>query len=336
MADENGERIEQSESTASDFSDYKKTQKRKSHAPKAPTDELTVQIKAAVRQIRSAPGGGRDARAVYNGRWLLVAGEDAGPKEILRNGVDGALTEPDVARDAGRLWWGWWFLKRFVGIEACPEILGDAKSASSNSATHRAIAALARERREWPLDGVVITVRLADFRISAEHARAKGLHLREFINKIYDGLEMRLPVFICVLDLDQIPGYDAFFSQLPDEMARTVIGCRMTAGGAGGPTETLSRYEEIGEQLNRLRLSTLRNGVDRQFRAEVFGFPASFARSTVHFEDFARTFQDDRPNDHQPLLRGFYFTAPCSEYRHTHDLFNRFFSKDARLATRVA
>lgn len=325
-----------------DFSDYEAARGTRAAPPDSSAGETSLarQMRHALEEMRKAPANRRSRReALHRSPWLMVIGRDEeSSASLLRCGLHAPLREPEPADASGGPWWRWWTFDRFVGIEATPALIGRAADTSSASPPNSAVNLLIRERRNWPLDGLVLTLDTESLSAGGPGIEEFARNARRFVNLCYETMGIRFPVFLCCVGIERLFGHDRFFSAVPNSVATNALGYRIPEAVASErPAEGLRQgFDDVVDRLKRARLSILAEQVEPAEVQGLFEFPERFAgmRSGVHA--LAGQLLEAGPNDHSPMFRGLYFVATTAVTPHVAGLFDRFLPADVNLGKELA
>ncbi|MDZ5460860.1 type VI secretion system membrane subunit TssM, partial [Azohydromonas lata] len=320
--------------------------------PAAPTAEVELlgqRFKEAAAQLRRARLGGRGAwrrllspgRYLYELPWYVIIGAPgAGKTTALANaGLNFPLPQQLGHGQALRGVGGtrncdWWFTDQAVLIDTA----GRYTTQDSHQATDRAawlgfLELLKRHRPRRPINGVLLTVSIADLLGADAQARhAHALALRARIAELRQRLGLRFPVYVLVTKTDLLAGFMEFFADLDKDERAQVWGFTLPA--EGGPADPLpligSELAALEKRLGEYLLERLHAEADRERRAALFAFPQQWRLlHELLLELLQTTFAPQDGGDAAEsaeagagaagtvpvpaLLRGVYFTSATQE-----------------------
>jgi type VI secretion system protein ImpL len=264
--------------------------------------------------IIGAPGAGKTTALVNSGLHFPLAG--AGEAAPALRGVGGTRN------------CDWWFTDQAVLLDTA----GRYTTQDSHQATDRAawlgfLDLLKRHRPRRPINGVLLTVSVADL-LGADAAarRAHALTLRERLAELRGRLGLRFPVYVLVTKTDLLAGFMEFFADLDKDERAQVWGFTLPAEGVPVDPLTLMSGElaALEKRLGEYLLERLHAEADRERRAALFAFPQQWRLlHELLLELLATTFgpeDEGAPATAQtaaaapaPLLRGVYFTSATQE-----------------------
>ena len=270
--------------------------------------------------------------------WYLVIGAPGAGKTtaIARSGLTFPLSDllgrHPIQGVAGTRSCDWWFTSEAVLVDTAGRYTTqDSDRPLDNAAWLGLLNLLKRHRPAQPVNGLVVTVSLADL---TGQDGADPLAIADSLNhrltEIDDRLGVRLPVYLLVTKADRLAGFSEFFSGLSPEERRQVWGLTFPLVGepAGEPanaaasgTATLADrfsglFDPLIARLEHRMLERLDQEPDPVCRALIAGFPQQVMAMGAPLTGFlTRTFESasDRPALGRLTLRGLYFTSARRE-----------------------
>ncbi|WP_298233278.1 type VI secretion system membrane subunit TssM [uncultured Azohydromonas sp.] len=312
----------------------------------AEVELLGRRFKEAVAQLRrSRLGARRSWRHLLSPRpylyelpWYVIIGAPGAGKTtaLVNSGLEFPLSEQLGHGQALRGVGGtrncdWWFTDQAVLIDTAGRYTTqDSHQAQDRAAWLGFLALLKRHRPRRPVNGVLLTVSVADLLGTGPDARrAHALALRARIAELRQHLGLRFPVYVLVTKTDLLAGFMEFFADLDKDERAQVWGFTLPA--EGGPADPLplmsSELAALEKRLGEYLLERLHAEADRERRAALFAFPqqwrllhelllellqTTFAPTTPGEEGAAATAAPDGVAA-PVLLRGVYFTSATQE-----------------------
>jgi type VI secretion system protein ImpL len=305
--------------------------------PTAEVELLGRRFKEAVAQLRRARLGARRSWRhllspqpyLYELPWYLIIGAPGAGKTtaLVNSGLEFPLSEQLGRGQALRGVGGtrncdWWFTDQAVLIDTA----GRYTTQDSHQATDRAawlgfLELLKRHRPRRPVNGVLLTVSVADLLgAGAEARRAHALALRGRIAELRQRLGLRFPVYVLVTKTDLLAGFMEFFADLDKDERAQVWGFTLPAeGGPADPMPLISgELAALEKRLGEYLLERLHAEADRGRRAALFAFPQQWRLlHELLLELLQTTFAAEASGEAGAaapvLLRGVYFTSATQE-----------------------
>jgi type VI secretion system protein ImpL len=189
--------------------------------------------------------------------WFLLVGEEAAGKRALLAGS--GLDLPFGAPEAGQ-GCAWWLFDRGVVLDIAPEYVLDATGRGSDDARWQLLLRLLqRHRPERPIDGIVLALSGPDLARPGERpaertarAERKATILAAKLRLAQTRLGMRLPIYLLVSGCEKLPGFHAFFDELPDRLKDEMFGWSSPYG-----VETAYRSDWVDEAAAAVRRDLL-------------------------------------------------------------------------------
>ncbi len=284
-----------------------------------------------LRRARFGAGGGVLAgwKAKLNGRylyelpWYLIIGAPGSGKTtaLRHSGLKFPLA--DVAgEDAIRGVGGtrncdWWFTDQAVLIDTAGRFTTqDSDRENDRSTWSGFLAMLKRSRPRQPVNGVLVTVSVADLltRTLAER-RQYAATVRQRLQELHEGLGIRFPIYLLVTKADLLAGFTDYFATLDKDQRATPWGATFPVKASSA--QNLQRFgHEFDALVKRLEdglVERLQTERDTQKRARIYGFAGQFAGLRGVLQEFLEVTFSSSPYEADALLRGVYFVSGTQE-----------------------
>lgn len=286
------------------------------------TDHVQMQARfvEAVKLLRRRRGrAGQQALP-----WYLVIGPPAsGKSTLIRNSglkfpVGGQRSGPSIRGAGASVACDWWFADDAVLMDMSG-VCGDQHSddPAATGGWQDFLRLLRRFRRNKPVNGVVVTMSMADLLVMDENER--DLHMqtiRRRLDEVVDHLVVNVPVYLVLTKCDLLAGFTPFFEDLNAAQRSQVWGVTFAMDRTLGGTAARSFVSEFNlllERINSRVADRLHDERDALRRAAIMSFPQQLAS----FGEVAREFVDGIFSGHtygMPLLlRGVYLTSAVQE-----------------------
>jgi type VI secretion system protein ImpL len=272
--------------------------------------------------------------------WYLVIGAPGAGKTtaIAQSGLTFPLSDllghQPIQGVAGTRTCDWWFTSEAVLVDTAGRYTTqDSEQAADSAAWLGLLTLLKRHRPAQPINGLVVTVSLADLaNQDAQERQVIAESLSQRLGEIDDRLGLRLPVYLLLTKADRLAGFLEFFADLSAGDRRQVWGITFPLAadstGAGVPFATLAgrfthHFESLIARLEHRMLERLAQEPDPVRRALIAGFPQQVTAMRAPLTEFlARAFPpsgQSSAHQHPPapqrrlILRGVYLSSAKRE-----------------------
>ena len=261
-------------------------------------------------------------RYLYELPWYLIIGAPgSGKTTALRNAglqfpLAAQLGEQAVRGVGGTRLCDWWFTDRAVLIDTAGRFTTQDSDAAADKATWGGFLALLKgSRARQPLNGVLVTVSVADLvgRPAAERAQ-HALAVRRRVQELHEQLRIRMPIYLLVTKCDLLAGFADTFESIDKDQRATPWGYTFPLQPQDAWSEHLApEFQHLLKRLDQGLVDRLQAEPDTQRRARIYGFPNQFANLAAPLEEFVRQVFAPSPYEAKPLLRGVYFVSGTQE-----------------------
>ena len=261
-------------------------------------------------------------RYLYELPWYLIVGAPgSGKTTALRNAglqfpLAATMGEEALRGVSGTRDCQWWFTDRAVLIDTAGRFTTQDSDLANDKATWSGfLALLKRSRPRQPLNGVLVTVSVADLLARSSTERMQYAHQVQLrLQELQTQLRMKLPVYVLVTKCDLMAGFADTFALLPKEMRAQPWGCTFPAEQPQAWQQALlPEFDALQQRLNDGLVDTLQAESDPQRRARIYAFPHQFGTLREPLADFVRQVFSPSPFEADPLLRGVYFVSGTQE-----------------------
>ncbi|RYF31918.1 MAG: type VI secretion system membrane subunit TssM, partial [Comamonadaceae bacterium] len=253
-----------------------------------------------------APGAGKTTALVNSGLSFPLA-DKFGPGAI--RGVGGTRN------------CDWWFTDEAVLIDTAGRYTTqDSHQSEDKSAWEGFLTLLKKSRPRRPLNGVFLTVSVADLLSQGPEARTTlAASIRARLLELDAKLTTRLPVYVLVTKSDLLYGFTDYFADLGKEQRAQVFGFTLPPEeGAQVDEKGLSiafnrEFALLHDRVNDGLIGRMQHETDGTRRAAIFGFPAQFGSVGPLLSDLLDQVFTGSRFAQPPWVRGVYFTSGTQE-----------------------
>jgi type VI secretion system protein ImpL len=282
---------------------------------------LAERLKEALTALKRAKIGGRSRRYLYQLPWYMFIGPPgAGKTTALVNcGLNFPLADthgPQAVQGVGGTRnCDWWFTDQAVLIDTAGRYTTqDSNSAVDSAAWTGFLKLLKQHRRRQPLNGVLVTISLADLAALGDAERlAHAKAIRRRIRELHDELGVRIPAYVLFTKVDLLSGFVEFFDGLGKEEREQVWGTTFPLDDGKDENGTVAlfapEFDKLLDRLNDRMLERVQQESDLQRRRLVYGFPQQLASLRGTLAEFLTEIFRPSRLEARPLLRGVYFTS---------------------------
>ncbi|CAI8834276.1 type VI secretion system membrane subunit TssM [Kosakonia quasisacchari] len=255
--------------------------------------------------IIGAPGSGKTTALVNSGLQFPLA--DRFGKTALR-GIGGTRN------------CDWWFTNEAVLLDTAGRYTTqESEQVQDASEWLKFLGLLQKYRRRQPINGVIVTVSIADLLTqSAEASREQALNLRQRLTELHEQLGIRFPVYVLVTKADLLKGFRAYFAGFDKAQRDQIWGftfpwekAKLADFDLQG--SFIQEFALLQQRLDAALPDTLLRESDAQARAECFLFPQEFAALRPLLADYLNTIFARSNFETEFSPRGIYFASGTQE-----------------------
>jgi len=254
-------------------------------------------------------------KALYDQPWFLLLGtKESGKSALIQQaGLDLIHTgdnESPEALDAS-LSSLFQFSSAAVLIEADGEYVTEGRA---HEEWLTLLKLLRHHRSKAPINGLILTIDIAEFLLLAEPQRNFRLMLfRERINEMIDYLGIIFPVYIVFSQCDKVSGFNAYFADLSESEKVQIFGTnlfKVNDKGWQSLTHLLKpRLTQLTKQLQQQFVDKLAVSQGMDDKANIVSFTQQFTHAMGFVGHFVESLFKASAYKEQPLVAGIYFTS---------------------------
>ena len=255
--------------------------------------------------IIGAPGAGKTTALVNSGLHFPLA--DRFGKSALR-GVGGTRN------------CDWWFTNDAVLLDTAGRYTTQESQREEDAGEWKSFVGLLKKyRTRQPINGVVVTVSVADLLSESADARAaQASALRKRLIELHEQLGIHFPVYVMVTKTDLLNGFMAYFSGFDKAQRDQIWGFTFPYEKSRQPDFSLGdafeqQYDLLQQRLDAGLPDTLLVEHDARQRAESYLFPQEFAALRPLLAQYLDAVFATSSFETRFTPRGIYFTSGTQE-----------------------
>jgi len=252
--------------------------------------------------IIGAPGAGKTTALVNSGLHFPLA-ERFG-KTALR-GVGGTRN------------CDWWFTDEAILLDTAGRYTTQESQHEQDAGEWRSFMSLLKKyRARQPINGVMVTISVADLLTESEQARhAQATALRQRLLELHDQLGIQFPVYIMVTKTDLLKGFTAYFSEFNKEQRDQIWGVTWPWRDIelNLPQALDLQFSRLHQRLNDGLPDIMIVEQDSQKRAESYLFPQEFLSLQPVLKQYLSVLFAGSGFERPLRPRGVYFTSATQE-----------------------
>lgn len=172
---------------------------------------------------------------------------------------------------------------------------------------------LKKHRGKRALNGVILTLSLKELLAGEAAVREHGREIRKRLAELRERLQIQLPVYLMLTKVDLVPGFEAFFGNLPTKDREQVWGATLPTDARIDRTTIERESKALLANLETRLTSRMAEDVPLDQRAEIFRFPSQVERLEAPLKLLIDTVFGESRYEESPWLRGFYLTSATQE-----------------------
>ncbi|MBW1212015.1 type VI secretion system membrane subunit TssM [Pantoea allii] len=267
-----------------------------------------------------------NANYLYQLPWYLMIGAPGAGKTtaLLNAGLKFPLTDTfgheAVRGVGGTRHCDWWFTDSAVLIDTAGRYaLQESQRARDASEWQSFINLLKRYRARQPINGVIMTISVADLLSDSAEARFEQANaLRERLTELHQHTGIHFPVYIMLTKTDLLKGFMSYFGTL-DKARRDAIWGFTFPWDAGKPNKQDwhphfdLQFTQLAQKLQLRLADQMTHERDLNERAECFLFPQEFSSLRPLLSEYLDIVFSQRADTVAWNPRGLFFTSGTQE-----------------------
>ena len=266
------------------------------------------------------------ARYLYQLPWYMIVGAPGAGKTtaLINSGLDFPLTDTlgkqAIRGVGGTRHCDWWFTEHAVLLDTAGRYtLQESMRARDASEWQTFINLLKQYRARQPINGVIITISVADLLSdSAEARQRQASALRSRMAELHQQTSIHFPVYLMVTKTDLLKGFMSYFASLDKAQRDQTWGFTFPweTGRHGEPAlNTLfeQQFLALCARLNARLASKMAQESDLAQRADCFLFPQEFASLRPLLAEYLDIIFSPSAGEVAWSARGLFFTSGTQE-----------------------
>ena len=310
------------------------------HADQAMTGELlNTRFSEAVMMLKKAHFATREQKKKKSGSWLqkftsqylyqlpwymIVGAPGAGKTTALVNSglefpLGDSMGKTALRGVGGTRHCDWWFTNEAVLLDTAGRYtLQESQRARDASEWQTFITLLKRYRTRQPINGVIMTISVADLLGDSAEARLKqATSLRQRMAELHQQTGIRFPVYVMVTKTDLLKGFMSYFGSLDKSQRDRMWGFSFPLDNRHSEASVNTLFErQFRELIQRLQddlAANMASESDLTRRADCFLFPQEFASLRPLLAEYLDIVFSPEKGEMPWLVRGLFFTSGTQE-----------------------
>ncbi|KTS01425.1 type VI secretion system membrane subunit TssM [Pantoea dispersa] len=263
---------------------------------------------------------------LYQLPWYVMIGAPGAGKTtaLLNAGLEFPLTD-SLGKEAVRGVGGtrhcdWWFTDSAVLIDTAGRYaLQESQRARDGAEWHNFIKLLKRYRTRQPINGVIMTISVADLLTdSAEARHAQASALRSRMVELHQQTGIHFPVYVMVTKTDLLKGFMSFYGNLSKPQRDAIWGFTFP-WEPGKPHKDdwhrsfSERFQQLEQRLQQQLADVMAGERDLTQRADSFLFPQEFSSLRPLLNEYLDVVFSRHQDEIAWSARGLFFTSGTQE-----------------------
>lgn len=265
------------------------------------------------------------AEYLYQLPWYLIVGAPGAGKTtaLINSGLDFPLSDA-MGKSALRGIGGtrhcdWWFTGEAVLLDTAGRYtLQENQRARDASEWQTFITLLKRYRPRQPINGVIMTISVAELLSdSAEARHAQATALRQRMAELHQQTGIPFPVYIMVTKTDLLKGFLRYFARLDKQQREQIWGFTFPWEPGQSDRRLHAQFEQQFQCLLSRLMADLSDKMaqesDLTLRAECFQFPQEFSALRPLLAEYLDIVFSPENSETPWTARGLFFTSGTQE-----------------------
>lgn len=267
-----------------------------------------------------------NAQYLYQLPWYMVIGAPGAGKTtaLINSGLDFPLTDSmgktAIRGVGGTRHCDWWFTDRAVLLDTAGRYaLQESMRARDAAEWQSFINLLKRYRARQPINGVILTISVADLLSESAEARfSQATMLRNRMMELHLQTGIHFPVYVMVTKTDLLKGFMCYYGALDKRQREQICGFTFDwdpsrAGASDWHRTFTTQFHLLEQQLMQQLPEKMTTHNDLSQRADCFLYPQEFASLRPLLSEYLDVVFSPAPDAVAWSVRGIFFTSGTQE-----------------------
>ena len=277
--------------------------------------EINTKFASVLTEMKRSKLGGK--KFLRDMPWYVIIGPPGSGKTtaLRQSGLHFPIDLSDDLKGVGGTRnCDWFFTEDAVLVDTAGRYVQQQSDPEIDSAEWQGfLDMLKKHRGKRALNGVILTLSLKELLAGEAAVREHGREIRKRLAELRERLQIQLPVYLMLTKVDLVPGFEAFFGNLPTKEREQVWGATLPTDARIDRTTIEREIKALLANLETRLTSRMAEDVALEQRAEIFRFPAQVERLEAPLKLLIDTVFGESRYEESPWLRGFYFTSATQE-----------------------
>lgn len=263
---------------------------------------------------------------LYQLPWYMIVGAPGAGKTtaLLNSGLEFPLAD-SIGKTALRGLGGtrncdWWFTREAVLLDTAGRYTQQESQKARDAVEWQAfITLLKRYRTRQPINGVIMTISVADLMSdSAESRFCQASSLRQRMAELHQQLGIHFPVYVMVTKTDLLKGFMSYYASLDKSQRERIWGFSFPWESNRSSLSSLNslfadQFRLLNRQLHENLAANMAHENDLTQRADCFLFPQEFASLQPLLAEYLAIVFAPEKGEMPWAVRGVFFTSGTQE-----------------------
>lgn len=267
-----------------------------------------------------------NAQYLYQLPWYMIVGAPGAGKTtaLVNSGLEFPLSDTHgktaLRGVGGTRHCDWWFTDEAVLLDTAGRYtLQESQRARDASEWQTFITLLKRYRTRQPVNGVIMTVSVADLLSDSAEARFnQATSLRQRMSELHQQTGIHFPVYVMVTKTDLLKGFMSYFGSLDKAQRDRIWGFSFPWENNRQSESVInalfdSQFRELTLRLQQDLASNMAKESDLTLRADCFLFPQEFASLRPLLAEYLDIVFTPEGGEMPWTVRGVFFTSGTQE-----------------------
>lgn len=259
--------------------------------------------------------------SAYDLPWYVIIGTPGSGKSttLLNSGLEFPLRQEmglDMLQGVGGTrHCDWWFTNKAVIIDTAGRYTTQENPGKIDARGWNTFLALLKKHRpRRPLNGVIVTISVADMLKQTSTERLiHAKHLKQRIQELRNQLGLIFPVYLLLTKADLISGFEETFQHLSQTDYESILGFTFpidaTRQSQYFSDSFAEEFDQLQSRIHDFALSRLQRPATSQSQFSIYQFPKQIELLRSPLWDMVKEIFYPSAYEETPILRGIYLVA---------------------------